>query len=313
MTYQPRVASTRGTCDHLWTVEQYRQLIKARLIEDCTSSELIAGQIVCSNVPLKTACMGSVQRLRAVLQRCVGNRARVRSHPTLVLNHASELRPDLAILRGDAARYRYHLPTSDDVDLLLEVTSDWLTIDDAPKATVYAQFGLQDYWVLDVRRAQLHVFRQPTSNGYQQHQVLQPGQSVNMLAFKDVDATLQQPAALHFLTRSSRPQPSQQRRRHISVRLPLMITRHRTVSLPPTLGEPTEKAPGKPVETPLETSLTQPDVSLPQIASTAKCLPTEPQSVPSPRFLQPAELGSDTAQQDTSSTAQGLAEVGTVP
>jgi len=265
MTYQPRVASTHGTSNHtgrIWTVEEYRQLVKARLLGDCASSELVAGQIVSACTPLTGPYAGSIQRLRAVLQRCVGDRARVRTHSPMVLSDYSELRPDVAILRGDAARYGYHLPTSDDVALLLEVANNGLTIDAVLKAKVYAEAGVQDYWVLDAGRAQLHVFRAPTAEGYDQHRVLQSGQSVGMLQFEDVIATLQPSTPLCFLTRQSRG-----RHRHAGLRLPVSITRYRATSLPPN-----------------------PNVT--REANGRSRLPVEPQSVPSPRFLQPTAVTS---------------------
>lgn len=273
MIYQPGVASTQDTFSHLWTVEEYQQLVKARLVGEDASVELVSGQIIRHRPRLGGRYNGSVQRLCAVLQRCMGERAKVRSRQPIVLSHNSELRPDIAILRGEAARYRYHNPTAETIVLLLEVADDLLTIDAALKARIYAEAGVQDYWVFDPRRVQLHVFREPTAGAYGQHQVFQVGQSVSLRHSADVVATLQPPTPLHFLTRQS-----QGRCRHSGMRLPLAITRH-PVRTSPTHQE-MSPAPSLPQPPALESTV--------QTDSLEPVYPSfEPQSVPSPRFLQP--------------------------
>lgn len=51
------------------------------------------------------------------------------------------------------------------------------------KAKDYAQSGITDYWVLDVSNRQLHVFREPTENGYQSEMILEEGASISPLQF----------------------------------------------------------------------------------------------------------------------------------
>ncbi len=279
MTYQPRVASTQDPFNRLWTVEEYRQLVHARLVGVNEPVNLVEGQIVRCNSPQtgpsQAGNVGNVQRLSAMLQRCVGNRAKVRVHHPIVLSHNSELRPDIAIFRGDAAYYRYHPPTSDDIVLLLEVSSDYSSMNTGMKAKVYAQAALQDYWVLDICRTQLHIFRQPEAEGYRQKQTLQPGDSTRLLFFDDVVAQLQLPTPIRFLTRRNR-----ERNSHLIDRSPLRVTRHSallTSSLSDSHRSPTTFDLGSSDRTTVAQSF-----DLAQLPTAA------PQSVPSPRFLIPA-------------------------
>jgi Uma2 family endonuclease len=201
MTYQQLVASTRESQIHSWTVEEYHQLIKARLLGVNEPTELIAGQVIRQN-PLPTAGHSSgIKLLQAMLQRRLGDRALVRSQRPVILGKYSEPKPDLAIVTGDASKYRYHNPTPVDIALILEVNDGDLAIDCEVKASEYAQAGLQDYWVLDLKRWQLNVFRDIAVGQYQTRWVLNQGDQVSPLAFSDVRLGLRDPATLYFLTR----------------------------------------------------------------------------------------------------------------
>nr|WP_236117063.1 Uma2 family endonuclease [Hassalia byssoidea] len=40
------------------------------------------------------------------------------------------------------------------------------------KAIAYAKSGIADYWILDVNQRKLHVYRLPSSDGYQSETIL---------------------------------------------------------------------------------------------------------------------------------------------
>ena len=264
MTHQPVVASTQVPLSHLWTVEEYHQLVKAQLVGVNEPAELIAGQIIRFAPAYQVCHARNLRRLGAMLQRCVGARAQVRSHLPITLDLHSEPRPDLAVVQGDAARFRYHNPGPEEIALLLEVAAAQLSFAGGLKAKAYAQAGIQDYWILDAYRTQLHIFRDPAPSGYQQRRVLQAGDAISPLAFQDTVASLQSAVPVYFLTRRLRGRQSQ-----VGNRLPLTITRHphRTV---PERSSPVETA-----ATPM----------LAEQGAADRPLAMAPQPVPSPRFL----------------------------
>jgi Uma2 family endonuclease len=51
------------------------------------------------------------------------------------------------------------------------------------KDKLYAQAGIVDYWVLDLRNRQLHVFRNATPTGYTSHLILAEPNEIEPLAF----------------------------------------------------------------------------------------------------------------------------------
>ena len=67
------------------------------------------------------------------------------------LDDFSEPEPDLAIIRGTILDYVDHHPRPDQVYLVVEVADSTLKKDCEVKDKVYAQAGIADYWVLDVK------------------------------------------------------------------------------------------------------------------------------------------------------------------
>jgi len=67
--------------------------------------------------------------------------------------------PDVAWLKP--GRYASRRPSADDVLLLIEVADSSLPGDLSEKANLYAEFGVAEYWVVDVRGQCIHVFAEP--------------------------------------------------------------------------------------------------------------------------------------------------------
>jgi Uma2 family endonuclease len=83
--------------------------------------------------------------------------------------------PDFAVLRLSADAYRKHVPAPADVLLLIEVSDSTLAFDRGAKAELYARHGVAEYWVIDVERGVLHVFREPNDGRYGRELTLTPG------------------------------------------------------------------------------------------------------------------------------------------
>ena len=72
--------------------------------------------------------------------------------------------PDLMWVR--AARYRQSHPTANDVKLAIEVSDSSLQVDLIEKASLYAEAGIVEYWIVDVQGKCVHVFREPEAGKY---------------------------------------------------------------------------------------------------------------------------------------------------
>jgi Uma2 family endonuclease len=88
--------------------------------------------------------------------------------------------PDIMILTAAGAGVASR-PGPDAVALLIEIADSTLDDDLGDKRNTYADAGIAEYWVADVKTQVLHVFRAPQHGAYSSHVVLaaEEGVAVN--------------------------------------------------------------------------------------------------------------------------------------
>jgi Uma2 family endonuclease len=92
--------------------------------------------------------------------------------------------PDVAWMRW--RDYSSQRPLGADVFLLIEVSDTTLSLDRGKKAKLYAQAGIADYWIVNLRKRCLEIRRDPQKGRYRTVQTLHPGDEARPLAFPDV-------------------------------------------------------------------------------------------------------------------------------
>jgi Uma2 family endonuclease len=90
----------------------------------------------------------------------------------------------------DPLDYADHHPTPSEVYLIIEVADSSLKLDCETKAKAYSLAGIKDYWVLDVVKRELHIFRNPTQNGYESEIIIGEDGIVSALEFPDLQISL---------------------------------------------------------------------------------------------------------------------------
>lgn len=93
--------------------------------------------------------------------------------------------PDFAVVKGSPQDYATAHPT--EAVLIMEVSDTTLNFDLTEKAELYAEAGIPEYWVADVKTKRLHVLRNPGplapgGFAYADQRVLVPGDSISPLA-----------------------------------------------------------------------------------------------------------------------------------
>jgi Uma2 family endonuclease len=76
--------------------------------------------------------------------------------------------PDLILLKPRADFYSGQIPTAPDVLLLVEISASSLAFDQGIKRALYFRHGVAEYWVIDIPGKRIHVYREPTDEGYAQ-------------------------------------------------------------------------------------------------------------------------------------------------
>jgi len=176
----------------LINVAEYHCMADAGVFHPEERVELIAGQLVkmAAKVTAHTVTLRRINRLFTRLSFQI--EVMVQIQDPIVLDDYSEPQPDLALLRLEPREYIDAHPTAADTYLVIEVADSSFKYDSETKAKLYAQSNIADYWVLDVVKRQLHVFRQPNNQGYQSEVILTEDDSISPLQFPDITISIQE-------------------------------------------------------------------------------------------------------------------------
>ena len=169
-----------------WTVDEYYQMAKTGILHPDEKVELIAGQILRNMTPQGSFHAAAITRTNRLLNQPTQPRFLVRSQLPIHLDNRSEPEPDVALVKRDRLYYDDRHPKAEDVYLIIEIADSTLKTDLTLKKQIYAEANIADYWVLDLTKRQLYVYRQPTSEGYQQEQILSEQDNISPLFFSDL-------------------------------------------------------------------------------------------------------------------------------
>ncbi|MEE3718623.1 Uma2 family endonuclease [Tumidithrix elongata RA019] len=179
-----------------WTVQDYHRMSELGLLNVDERTELIAGQITlmaAKGTPHVTSLYLLADALRGVThpeRDRLGTSALIRTQDPIQLDDFSEPEPDLAIAQGTVLDYAEQHPRPEQIYLVVEVADSTLKYDCEIKDKLYAQSGIADYWVVDLKNRQLHIFRNPTATGYTNHLILTEPNQASPLAFPDLAIAL---------------------------------------------------------------------------------------------------------------------------
>jgi Uma2 family endonuclease len=151
---------------HKLTVDDYYRMGEAGIFGENRGIELIDGDLI-DMAPIGQEHEGVVDWLvEAFVLACAG-RAIVRSQSSIRLDLMSAPQPDLAVLRRRADFYTTGERAGPaDVLLLVEVADSSLHYDQNVKLPLYARAGIGEYWIVNLKRRFVEVYRMPREDGY---------------------------------------------------------------------------------------------------------------------------------------------------
>jgi len=174
---------------HGITVDEYYRMVDTGELAPDARVELIEGEIIDMPTPgTRHSSMDS--RLNALLVRAVGERAIVRPNLGIRLDNMSELQPDFAVVLSREDFYAEHHPTPAEILLAIEISDTRLSFDLGRKRALYARRGVTELWVIDVKRARLHLFRKPSGDEYLGISVLEAPSAMSIEKLPDVSLDL---------------------------------------------------------------------------------------------------------------------------
>lgn len=170
----------------LFTVEEYQRMGETGILGEDDRVELIEGRIV-RMTPIGIPHTGAVKELLGLFSELAGARAVLSVQDPVVLGELSEPQPDVVLLKPPRATYRRRHPRPEDVLLLIEVADTSAAYDRDVKAPLYARAGIPEYWIVDVGRDVIEVFRSSSGDRYASVEERRPGDRISPEALPEVE------------------------------------------------------------------------------------------------------------------------------
>lgn len=171
-----------------WTIDRYHRAIAAGLFED-QYLELLRGELIVMP-PEREPHAYYNSESGDYLRNLLGDRAKVREAHPITLPDNSEPIPDLAIVHPLGSVYRDRHPNPQDIFWLVEIANTTLNKDLTEKKAIYAEAGIREYWVLNLRDRELIIFKDLEASTYTTRQTIIAG-LISPLAFPDLLVSVQ--------------------------------------------------------------------------------------------------------------------------
>jgi Uma2 family endonuclease len=161
------------------STDQYLRIIDAGILDD-DNVELIGG-VITAMAPIGPEHNSSLYQLTEMFARVV-DQVHLSIQSTVVFSEGNVFQPDLALIRRKAEGYKRALPRPEDVLLVVESSASSLPRDRHVKLPVYAATGIQEYWIADLEREVLVVYRDPQGARYRSERSFTGEEVVSPLA-----------------------------------------------------------------------------------------------------------------------------------
>lgn len=158
-------AMEQGPRPHLITVDEYHRMAEVGLLAPDARVELIEGVII-DMAPIGSPHGMTMDLLTEILVPAVKGQAIVRTQGAVKLSQWSEPQPDVVLLKPRSDRYRRSNPDGNDIQLVIEVSESSLRYDFDTKSRLYARYGVQELWIVDLNDNAIHFMRDRTDVGF---------------------------------------------------------------------------------------------------------------------------------------------------
>ncbi len=167
-----------------FTVHEYHRMAEAGILHEDDRIELIDGELV-EMTAIGTRHFTCVNRLTQLLVRNASEDVIVSIQNPVRLNEYSEPQPDVALIR--ARDYRESLPAPEDVLLLIEVSDTTLAYDRGLKLSRYAQAGIPELWIVDLKGERIEHHTGPSGDLYRHVELVRRGETLRTGTLSGMD------------------------------------------------------------------------------------------------------------------------------
>lgn len=166
-----------GIAKRLITVEEYHKMAEVGILTEDDRVELINGEIYAMS-PITSLHAANVKGIRTFLQDLIGNKAVFGVQDPIVLGGSSEPEPDISVLHFRKDFYAEKHPTAEDIYFLIEVSMSTVRFDKNIKGPLYASSNIPEYWIVNLEKEQIEIYRNPKGNQYMERKIYREDDSI---------------------------------------------------------------------------------------------------------------------------------------
>ena len=145
-------------------VKQFLGMCRAGILPGDNRFELLDGRVI-KQMTQNPPHSSTVGRLGRCFNRLLTDAWVVNEDKPVQLNPRWLPVPDMAILVGPDRRYDAAMPTAADLVLLVEVSDTTYATDRGYKWRKYAAAAIPTYWIVNLGKRQVEVYREPGGTG----------------------------------------------------------------------------------------------------------------------------------------------------
>jgi len=160
-----------------FSIEEYYRLAEVGILGPEDKVELIYGEIVKMS-PIGPRHASILICLNRLLHDLLKDKYLVSPQNPVRVSSYSEPEPDLAVLKPRVDNYKSRHPSPGDVALLIEISDTTFEYDSKVKLPLYAEVGIEEYWIIDLQEDRILVHTEPLGSIYQKQSIYTRGDSV---------------------------------------------------------------------------------------------------------------------------------------
>ncbi len=153
---------------------EYHRMIEAGILREDDRIELINGELL-EMSPISSRHSAMVDKIKDWFILQLTGKAIVRAQNPILLDDLSEPEPDIAVVKYREDYYANEHPRPKDVWLIIEVSETSLEYDEEIKLPLYAEAGISNYWIVNLKSRKIKAYRDPSGKDYRIRELAKSG------------------------------------------------------------------------------------------------------------------------------------------
>ncbi len=157
--------------------DEVYQMVEAGILPEESGWELIHGEII-HRMTIGSKHASIVRKLEKYLERNFGDFVMISGQNPIHIDEHNEPEPDIALLKPRDDFYAERHPVPEDVLLVIEVSDSTVDFDREIKKAIYAEAGINEFWLVNLKDSTVETFNNPSNGMYYQMRIFGRGEVV---------------------------------------------------------------------------------------------------------------------------------------